>query len=184
MLTQLATWCFTPVICMSHFKTWPRRFAWFTLNHWIFAIPRYGWCISTYKPSMLLPMFHHQTIWLIIIMRMHLPLSFYGYKLHKGCLCRCSAIGQWPQANSYKRDLQLTSCPFYCCFFCFLVVFSLFMYPCLLFLVVVGSQSYCFLMTTKTILLREIWPRRFLQFAIDHWKFAITNHLDCLLDCA
>ena len=62
VLTQLATCPFTPVICTFRLKTWPRRFAWFTINQWKLAILRYGWRISSYKLSMTLPRFYHPSI--------------------------------------------------------------------------------------------------------------------------
>ena len=108
ILTQLDTCRFTPFLCIFHFKTWPRHFAWFKINQWKLAIPRYGWHISTYKLSMTFPIFYHPSIYLIIIRRLRLPLSFYGHKLQKGRLFRCSTIGQMLQASSYKRDLYIT----------------------------------------------------------------------------
>lgn len=118
VLTRLATCHFTPVICLLNYKAWPRRFAWFIIKQWKFPIPRCGWRIGTYKLSVRLCRFHRLSIYLIIIRCLRLPL-FYGHKLHKGILCECSAIGQLLQANSYKRDLYLTPCLFYCfCCFC------------------------------------------------------------------
>ena len=64
VFTQLATCHFTSVICLLNYKAWPRRFAWFIINQCKFAILCYGWCISTYKLSMTLPLSIHIHIFL------------------------------------------------------------------------------------------------------------------------
>ena len=132
VLAQLTTCHFTPVICLFNFETWPRRFAWFTIKQWKFAISHSKWRIRLNKSSLVLCMiplsihiaYHYQ--------HLCFPLLFYGHKLLRDRLRRHTAIGQLPRTHVLLPTYFVVVCVF---------VFSQFIYSNLLFFVALACGA-------------------------------------------